>query len=149
MLEEVVSAFCSSPFLAPAWWAAEISRKNHIRTCSLINCLHYLIFCRVKSLRETGYHLLLGINPGINSTEEGSGVYSGTYGEGAPPPPPRSIWYTFPGLVTLCSCTPPPIAPKNRGFAHWDGKQVNTFKILRYDSVFLYSFLFSSKLQHF
>ena len=51
-----------------------------------MNCLHYLIFW-VKSLRETGYHLLLGINHGINSTEGGSGVYRGTYGEGAPPPP--------------------------------------------------------------
>ena len=51
-----------------------------------MNCLHYLIFW-VKSLRETGYHLLLGINPGINSTEGGSGVYSCRYGEGVPPPP--------------------------------------------------------------
>ena len=29
VLEEVVSAFCSSPLLAPAWGAAEISGKNH------------------------------------------------------------------------------------------------------------------------
>ena len=42
-------------------------------------------------MRETGYHLLLGINHGINSTEGGSGVYSGTYGEGAPPPHPPSF----------------------------------------------------------
>ena len=87
VFEEVVSAFCSSPFLAPACWAAEISGKNHIRPCSLINCLHYLIFW-VIALRETDYHLFLGINPGVNSTEGGSGVYSGKYGEGAAPPPP-------------------------------------------------------------
>ena len=42
-------------------------------------------------MRETGYHLLLSINPGINSMEGGSGVYSRTYGEGAPPPHPPSF----------------------------------------------------------
>ena len=72
--------------------------KNHIRPCSLMNCLHYLIFW-VTSLRETGYHLLLGINPGINSTEGGSGVY-GRYVWGrspspTPPPPPKVPLGTF------------------------------------------------------
>ena len=125
VLEEVVYAFWSSPFFSPGEIISRWNKwKNYIRPCSLMNCLHYLIFW-VKSLRETGYHLLLGINPGINSTEGGSGVYSCRYGEGVPPPPPspppppqsplRYIWYTFPALVTLFSYTPPPIAQKNRG----------------------------------